>query len=529
MLDCLLTENPQTGRLHYRHALIGVARKNGKSAWASSLGLYALLFGGIGAEIYSCAGDKEQARIVFNTAKQMVEMDPELKSLIHVYRDALEVPGTSAVYRVLSSEAFTKEGLNPNLVIFDEVHVQPNDELWNVMELAAGARPEPLMLGITTAGVRTNATGEDSLCYGLYRHGQEVARGLVDDPSFFFAWWEPQEGMAADHRDPAVWREANPGIGDIVAEEDFSSVLLRTPESEFRAKRCNLFVSAQSSWLPYGAWEDREDRTIALQDNDKLILGIDGSYNNDATAIVAATVEPAPRLIPIHVWERTEQDPADWVVPIEDVEETIRNVCKRYRVLEVVWDPYRWARSMQVLKREMLPVVEYPNTPERMVPATQRFYEAVMNGGLSHNGDRVLARHIANATLRVDSRGSRLVKVSKGSSAKIDAAIAAVMAFDRAVFRGRKSGWLTYIQQEAAAVNAPAPEALKSGCEHRWFGDNCAKCGVARVEQQPEAASAVPPPPTPRAFFEDMPKVNSPVGCKHRWWDGVCVFCGASR
>jgi phage terminase large subunit-like protein len=206
----LLARRPD-GRYRHRQALIGIARKNGKSALGAGLALYSLVMGSDGSEVYSCAGDREQARIVFGTAKRMVELEPELAGLCKLYRDAIEIPQTGSVYRVLSAEAYTKEGLNPTAVYFDEVHVQPNREFWDVMSLAMGARPEPIMVGITTAGVRFDSSGADSLCYGLYEHGQRVVSGEVQDPSFFFAWWEPRD-PTADYRDPETWQEANPGL-----------------------------------------------------------------------------------------------------------------------------------------------------------------------------------------------------------------------------------------------------------------------------------------------------------------------------
>jgi phage terminase large subunit-like protein len=163
------------------------------------------------SEVYSCAGDRDQARIVFGTAKRMVELEPVLSEMTKLYRDAIEVPATGSVYKVLSAEAYTKEGLNPTLVLFDEVHVQPNRELWDVMALAMGARPEPMLIGITTAGVRFDSTGADSLCYGLYEYGKRVCQGEVADSSFFMSWWESTD-PTADHRDPDTWRQANPGL-----------------------------------------------------------------------------------------------------------------------------------------------------------------------------------------------------------------------------------------------------------------------------------------------------------------------------
>lgn len=417
------------GRYRHRQALVGVARKNGKSALAAGLGLYGLVFGGAGAEVYSCAADKEQARIVFGTARRMVEMEPDLAEAIRVYRDVLEVKSSGAIYRVLSAEAFTKEGLNPTTVIFDEVHAQPTRELWDVMALAMGARLEPLMVGITTAGVRTDATGRDSLCYSLYQYGKRVASAELVDSSFFMAWWEPYD-PAADHRSPETWREANPGYGDLVSVEDFESGVLRTLEAEWRTKRCNQWVSTAQAWLPAGAWD-----ACALQrpvpDGVEVILGFDGSFSNDSTALVAVTVPgegELPHIDVVECWERPPDAGQEWRVPILQVEDAIRQACRRWQVRFIACDPFRWSRTFQVLEAEGLPVAEFPQSPQRMVPATQRFYEAVLNRQLSHSGDPRLARHIENCTVYTDSRGSRLRKDTRNSPRKIDLAIAAVMA-----------------------------------------------------------------------------------------------------
>jgi phage terminase large subunit-like protein len=420
-------------RFRHRQALIGVPRKNGKSGLAAGWALAGLFLGPAGGEVYACAGEKEQARIVFGTARRMVEMDPELSGLARVYRDTIEVPSSGAVLRVLSAEAYSKEGLNPHFTIFDEVHVQPNRELWDVMALAQGARVEPMMVGITTAGVRFDTTGQDSLCYGMYEHGKRVASGEVDDPGFYFAWWEPADS-GADHRDRSTWMAANPAFDDLVAGEDFESAALRTPENEFRTKRLNQWVSQASAWLPAGAWDDCGGEPSAPDDGSTVILGFDGSFNNDSTALVGVQPGVTPRVFVVDAWERPVMAGNDWQVPVLDVEAAIRAACRRWQVREIVCDPFRWARTYQVLEGEGLPVVEFPQSPARMTPATQRFYEAVVNGQLTHDGDPRLARHVGNCMLKTDARGSRLAKESRTSSRKIDLAVAAVMAFDRAQF-----------------------------------------------------------------------------------------------
>lgn len=418
------------GRFRHRQALIGVGRKNAKSTIGSGLGLAGLVLGPHGGEVYSCAADKDQARIVFGTARRMVELDSELSGLLKLYRDAIEYQATGSVYRVLSAEAFTKEGLNPHLVLFDEVHAQPNRELWDVMALASGARLDPLIVGITTAGVKSDATGKDSLCYAMYQYGQQVARGEVDDPSFFMAWWEPAD-RNADHRDPVTWREANPGYGDFIDPEDFASSVLRTPEAEFRTKRCNQWVSSATTWLPAGTWDACTDAR-PIPDGAAVVLGFDGSFSNDSTALVAVEVGEAPHVDVVECWEKPPDAGQGWRVPIAAVEDAIREACRRWSVREIVCDPFRWARTYQVLEDEGLPIVEFPQSPQRMVPATQRFYEAVLNQGLTHSGDPRLARHVENCTVRTDNRGSRIAKDAKNSPRKIDLAVASVMGVDRA-------------------------------------------------------------------------------------------------
>lgn len=432
LLNHLYARDPKTGVKVHRTALIGMARKNGKSALLAAIALYELIEGPIGGQIYVVAGSRDQARIIFEAAKRMVALEPELAEMTHVTRDAIEVPSTGSTFRVMSSEAPMLEGLNPTFVAFDEVHVQPDRSLWDVLALAGGARKETQLVGITTAGVRTDSSGHDSLCYGLYQYGKRVALGEVVDPSFFMAWWEPRN-PDADHRDVDTWREGNPGFGDIVGEADFHSQVRMTPEAEFRTKRCNQWVSTSTSWLPYGAWAQCGDG-LPILDGADVVLGFDGSYSGDSTALIAVQVVEGglPRIQAVKVWEQPVDAPDGWSVPIIEVEDTIRNACLRWRVLEIAADPYRWSRSLEVLADEGLPCEPFPQSPSRMVPATARFYEAVVNRELVHDRDPILARHVDNAQIKVDARGSRLTKGT--FKRKIDAAVAAVMAVDRAAW-----------------------------------------------------------------------------------------------
>ena len=421
------------GRRKHKTAIIGMARKNGKSALGSGIALHALMLGPTGGEVYSCAADRDQARIVFGSAKKMIELSRELSAACTIYRDVVEVVSTGSIYRVLSAEAFTKEGLSPTCVIYDELHSAPNDELWNVMTLAQAARVDAMTIAVTTAGVRTDVTGGDSTAFRQYLYGQKVASGEIVDPSFFMAWWKGADG--ADHREPGSWLAANPGYGDLCDAEDFVSAVKRTPENEFRIKRMNSWVSSQHAWLPAASWENLE-RARIVDNRVPVVLGFDGSFSGDATALIGCTAEAEPYLWVIKVWEKGAEDHDSWRVPIGEVEARIMQACGELNVLEVACDPYRWARSMEALADAGIPISEYASSsPARMVPATAKFYDAVTSAAVHHDGDQVLRRHIGNCAVKTDRLGPRIVKEHRQSARRIDAAVAAVIAFDRATSR----------------------------------------------------------------------------------------------
>jgi len=424
------------GRYKHRRALIGLPRKNGKSAIVSGYALNALITGGQGAEVYGLASDKDQAKIVFNVTKRMVEMDEDLSQLIKPYRDVLEVPSTGSIFKALSSEAYTKEGLNPSFVVYDELHAAPNDELFNVMLNAFGNRVDPLMVCITTAGVKFDQTGGDSICYRQYQLGEQICKGEITDPTFYFAWWGAPDD--ADPSSPDNWEGCNPGYNDIVSAEDFVAVyathLADGTVSDFKTKRMNMWVEAYKAWFPDGAWNGCKRQFEFVPPKKGVVLGFDGSRNQDTTALVACTVEPDPKVIVVGVWERPldKTMAVGWHVPRAEVKDAIREACRKWNVREVAADEYIWISELEELAEEGIPVVAFPQTMMRMGPATQRFYELVTNKRLSHDGNPTLARHIANAKLKTDARGSRLAKDAPNSPRKIDAAVAAVMAVDRA-------------------------------------------------------------------------------------------------
>jgi len=255
----------------------------------------------------------------------------------------------------------------------------------------------------------------------LVDHGREGT-----DPSFYFTEFAAPAGCAVD--DEAAWTIANPALDDFLHRDALRATLPpKMRENAFRRYRLGQWVGVDAAWLPDGAWAACADPIRSIPDGTEIVLAFDGSFNGDTTVLVVATVDRRPHIDLVELWE-----PDGRQVPIVDVEAAIRAACRRWRVLEIAADPFRWARSLQLLDQEGLPVVEYPQSPGRMAPATARFYEAVVNGALTHSGDSRLARHIGNAVLREDARGARLAKERRDSPRRIDAAVASVMAHDHA-------------------------------------------------------------------------------------------------
>lgn len=482
------------GKRKHQTGLLGLPRKNGKSTLGSGIALYLLVADGeAGAEVYSCAGDKKQARIVFAEAKKMVLADPDLSATLRVYADAIEHPASQGVYRVLSADAALQQGLNPSACIFDEVHVQPNSELWDALALGMGTRDQPLMLGITTAGY-----DEESLLYRLYEYGRRVLSGEVDDPTFWFKWWEPQD-RECDWREPDVWREANPALGDFLHEDRLAADSRTTLENEFRRYHLNQWTRAANAWLPFGAWERCAEPALGLDPELPLFVGIDVALRHDSTAVVLAqrqTVgeEFAPQAMELpkrgeasgaatasapdglveyeaqddgedsepvvsgerrlertvmraRIWENpyAENDPRHglWQLDVFEVEAFLRSLFTAFPVpaAEIdgvvkpgpafLYDPSYFGRSAAALAADQLAMVEVPQSDSRMIPASQAFYKLVTAGEIAHDGDPAFARQIANASADQKPRGWRLTK-PKGSRKKIDASVAGAIAAHRA-------------------------------------------------------------------------------------------------
>jgi len=194
-------------------------------------------------------------------------------------------------------------------------------------------------------------------------------------------------------------------------------------------------VSSVETWLPAGAWEACAGDFV-LGPDDEVVLGFDGSYNGDASVIVGAVVpetdDDPVKVFLVKAWEKDlEHDDDGWRVDIGEVEETIMEFCRTHKVREIACDPFRWQRSMEVLENKGLPVVAFPQSPQRMIKACARFFDSVVEKRLVHDGDPLLSRHIGNTAIKLTPAGPHIKKENPNSPRKIDAAVAAILAVDR--------------------------------------------------------------------------------------------------
>lgn len=410
------------GRRHYREALIGIPRKNGKSLLASGIALYGLFADGWwtptgdwrpewGAEVYSVAGSKEQARIVFGAARDIVLGSPLLRASCKVYRDAIEVTERASVYRVLSSDARLAHGYNPSLAIIDELHVHRNGELYEALKTGGGARTQPLVISITTAG-----WDRKSIAYRLYEAGQAGR-----DPRMYFRWWEAPQGCRLT--DPKALRQANPGRWVTLDFLRSQAAAGGIPEAVFRRLHLNQWTGHAARWIPMDLWDACGDRPKITAGAD-VWIGVDAAPKRDTTAVV---VDHRDDEGIHHVRSFVfEADRTMGYLDFDALEQLLRNLCADYNVRRILVDPYVMTRSMLELAGEGLPVEEFPQNDSMMVPASQALYDLVLEGRLRHGNDRTMRAQADVAAIKETPRGWRLHKLK--SSLPIDSVVALAMA-----------------------------------------------------------------------------------------------------
>ena len=445
----------EDGLRQYRTVYVEVPRKNAKSTIAGGIALKLLLADNEpGAEVYSCAADREQARIVFEMAKDMVANSPALRRRCKVYRSAITVPETSSTYKALSADAFTKHGLNAHGVIFDELHAQKNRELWDVMATSQGSRRQPLMFAITTAGWYD----PESICWELHDYALKVRDGIVDDDTFLPVIYGADR--EDDWTDPAVWRKANPGLGVTIKHESLEIECARareTPAAQntFRRLHLNQWTEQETRWLDMAVWDENTgELDVAALLGQECYAGLDLSSTTDMTAFVMVF----PREDKLHVlcrfWvpgdnirKRVTKDrvPYDawvrdgWVTPTpgevvdyDRMRADINELAKRYNIREIAAD--RWNATQiisQLGEQDGLNIFEMGQGFASMSGPTKDTEKRLVGRELVHGGNPVLRWCASNVTVKEDPAGNLKPDKSK-STERIDGMVALIMAVGRA-------------------------------------------------------------------------------------------------
>jgi phage terminase large subunit-like protein len=406
-----------------RLAGLQISRGNGKTSLCAAIGLWDLFCGQYGANVVACAVDERQATILFDVARWMVENSPELASRAQVYKDKIVVPGRSSTLRVLPAEAKRLEGLDFSLCILDESGVASADT-FEVLNDSQGKRETSTLLLIGTPGIDPDAPLARVREYNRATPGDVVwIEYSADD--FKQHDWDCQHCL----------RLANPAYGDFLfASGVASSKPPKSTEARWRRVRLGQWVTGSGDgYLDKGPWDACAEPARVILPGSPVVLGLDGSRSDDATALVAVSIEARPIVQVLGLWEPRLHD-ADYRVPVLAVEDAIRSAADVYSVTEIAADPFGWSRTLEVLKDEGCSVVEFPNTRERVSPVVASFREAVFQREISHDGDPKLAAHVTNAVVVEWARGIIVSKPSPKSARKIDALMATLFAFSRAKY-----------------------------------------------------------------------------------------------
>lgn len=410
-----------------RTGLVSVARANGKTGLAAMLAVAELFVGPPSAEVLVVASDQRQANITLRMARRMIELNPDLEERAQVFADRIVVPHNDSLLLPLPAEPGALHGHDPSLLIVDELHVV-TEATWEAVTSVSGKRPESLTLAISTP-----SSSPDCIMWRLVEHGR-----MGDDPAFYLKEFSAPDGCPTDDRDG--WRAANPALAcedPFLAEDGLEAARRTLREPVFRQLRLGQWVTGADAWLPWGAWEACQAHRCT-QPRERVVLAFDGSASGDSTALVGCTLDG-------HLWvEGLWENPGDprWRVPREDVDRAVDIAFTKYDVAELACDPWGWRSEIeQWAKRHGERRVLEWNTANaaRMAPATDRLYQAVVTNTVTHDGDPRMAAHIAHCVAKRTPQGDLVSKDKKGSPRKIDAAVAAIVAFDRAAWHTTKS------------------------------------------------------------------------------------------
>ena len=457
----------ERGKRQFRTAFVEIGKKNGKSELAAAIALYLLYADNEpSAEVYGAAADRQQASIVFDVAKQMVDMAPALlkRSKIMGATKRIVNYSNAGFYQVLSAEVGTKHGLNVSGLVLDEVHAQPNRKLYDVLTKGSGdAREQPLYFLITTAG-----TDRESICYELHQKALDILAGRKADPTFYPVVY----GLADDDdwHDEANWYKANPSLGLTISIErvrDMYRDALDNPAEEnvFKQLRLNMWVSSLTRFIPEHIFDlGNELIDLASLEGRDCYGGLDLSSTGDITALAlmfpprdetekyillpffwipADTIPIRVRRasVPYDVWAQKGllQATEGNVVHYGFIQQFINDLNTRYHIKEIAVD--RWNATMltQNLEADGFTMVPFGQGYASMSPPTKEFYKLLMEGRIIHGGNPILRWMAGNVVVDTDPAGN--IKPTKAKSPeKIDGIVASIMALDRCIRHEQSEG-----------------------------------------------------------------------------------------
>ena len=463
----LLSRDPESKKRVYQEAMLLLPRKSGKSTLIAALALFQTIRdAGKEPQTIVAAASRDQAAIIFRQIKAFISASPELAAILVPRQYQIDVQGGGFI-RVVSSDGRLQHGSNPSMVIVDELWAHRDDgELYTALTSGSGARDEPLAVTISTPGYdREQVLGK------IYQRVVETApdqsfedtphyRRIARDRANGFVLYHYGAPDDADPDDPQVWRKANPApwIGDEYLKKQRHKPSSRL--EEFRRLHLAQWVNAgEESWLPAGTWQACASTTAKLDSNLPVSVGIDVGITYDTSAVVVAQKNGDRVVVESKVWANPY--PMDsalfdaWRVDIEEIREHLRELRRRFPAAAIkvdgksipgpafCYDPWSFRESAQLLEAEGLAMVQVNQTDARMVPMTTDLYQVITSGRLAYDPvkNATLTNHVlaAIAVPRGDS-GWRIRKPRGSRTAKIDAAIALVLAVSQALQPPPKRG-----------------------------------------------------------------------------------------
>ena len=455
------------GNRQFRTAFVEICKKVGKSELAAAVALYLLYADNEpSAEVYGAAADRQQASIVFDVAKQMVEMSPALmkRSKLMAATKRIVNYGNAGYYQVLSAEVGGKHGFSVSGLVFDEIHTQPNRQLYDVLTKGSSdARQNPLHFIITTAG-----NDRHSIAFELHTKAVDILEGRRVDPTFYPVVYGLKDDE--DWEDEANWYKVNPSLGytvDIERLRDAYREAKQNPADEitFKWLRMNMWVSSTTAWIPDAIYmRGNEPFDMDALEGRDCYAGLDLSSTGDITALVLmfpprdkdekyivlpffwVPEDTIPRRVkansvPYDVWEKqghilaTEGN----VIHYDFIEKFIYDLAEKYHILEIAVDRWNATQMIQNLEGEGFTIVPFGQGFSSMSAPTKEFYRLLMEGQIIHGGHPVLRWMAGNVVIDTDPAGN--IKVTKAKSKeKIDGIVAAIMALDRCIRQEGQGG-----------------------------------------------------------------------------------------